>query len=179
MPQDQLKESAIILHADGTVEKQIDAGHPPSYQDIPARKSYGPVNQIDMDSLGPTTTVCLGDVALGRSGDKGANINIGLFVRDEGAWRWFASFMTVSRMTQLIGDDWSDDFFIERVEFPNIYAVHFVIYGILGRGVTSTARLDCLGKGFADFIRGRHVEVPLSILEHAKRFRFAQKKNVR
>ncbi|ROT37603.1 hypothetical protein SODALDRAFT_264515, partial [Sodiomyces alkalinus F11] len=51
-------------------------------------------------------------------------------------------------------------YFVERVEFPNILAVHFVIYGPLGRGVSGCRLLDALGKGFADFIRDRVVDVP-------------------
>jgi hypothetical protein len=61
-------------------------------------------------------------------------------------------------------DDWDDSFLIERVEFPKIHAVHFVIYGILGRGVSSSSRLDGFGKGFADYVRDKVVEVPTELL---------------
>lgn len=67
-------------------------------------------------------------------------------------------------MRELIGGDWNDSFFIERVEFPNIMAVHFVIYGILGRGVSSSSRLDGFGKGFVDYVRDKMVDVPVEIL---------------
>lgn len=53
------------------------------------------------------------------------------------------------------------------VELPDIAAVHFVIYGPLGRGVSSSTRLDGLGKGFAEFIRAVHVPVPRKLLEAA------------
>jgi hypothetical protein len=68
-------------------------------------------------------------------------------------------------MRELLSNDWKDSFFIERVEFPHIHAVHFVIYGILGRGVSSSSRLDGFGKGFADYIRDKVVDVPLEILK--------------
>lgn len=76
--------------------------------------------------------------------------------------------MTVERLKSLLGDDWKDTFFVERVEFPHIYAVHFVIYGILGLGVSSSSRLDCLGKGFADFIRDIWVDAPESLLGESR-----------
>lgn len=38
-------------------------------------------------------------------------------------------------------------YFVERCELPEIKAVHFVIYGPLGRGVSSSKLLDALGKG--------------------------------
>ena len=59
----------------------------------------------------------------------------------------------------MIGDDWRKSYFIERVEMPMIYAVHFVVYGLLGRGVSSSIILDSLGKGFADYIRSKYVDI--------------------
>ena len=106
----------------------------------------------------------LGDIALGRSGDKGGNLNVGFFSTNPAHWPWLRGYMTKDRMRQLLGKDWHNSFFIERVEFPHIQAVHFVIYGILGRGVSSSSRLDGFGKGFADYVRDKFVEVPIDIL---------------
>jgi hypothetical protein len=39
-----------------------------------------------------------------------------------------------------------------------------VIYGCLGRGVSSSTRLDSLGKGFADYIRDRVIDIPIAFL---------------
>ncbi|KAG9519137.1 DUF1446-domain-containing protein, partial [Aureobasidium melanogenum] len=163
--QDSIKETVTMLDASGKVAETIDAGHPSRYEDLEQRQNYETTSPIDISTLGATRTVRLGDIALGRSGDKGANINIGLFVRDPKAWDWFRSYLTKSRMQQLIGGDWKEDkFFLERVEMPHILAVHFVVYGILGRGVSSAFNLDILGKGFADYIRDKEVEVPEQVL---------------
>lgn len=62
-------------------------------------------------------------------------------------------------------DDWDESFLVERVEFPHLNAMHFVIYGILGRGVSSSSRLDGFGKGFADYMRDKIVDVPVEILQ--------------
>jgi hypothetical protein len=75
-------------------------------------------------------------------------------------WAWLRAFLTRDKMRELMGEDWQKWFVIERVEFAEIFAVHFVVYGLLGRGVSSSSRLDSLGKGFAEYIRARHVEVP-------------------
>lgn len=163
-PQDKLKEGVAILSKDGEVAETADAGHPPKYQKLALRENYETASPVDLSSFGPTKTARLGDVCLGRSGDKGANINFALFVRKADQYPWLQSFMTRSRMQELIGEDWRDDFFIERMEFPNIWAVHFVIYGPLGRGVSSCRLLDALGKGFADYIRDKVVEVPEKFL---------------
>lgn len=140
----------------------FDAGHPPVYEELEARPSYE--THAPVSFRGAFREIRLGDIALARSGDKGSNLNVGLFVQTQAQWHWLRSFMTVARFRELMGEDDSDDFFVERVEFKNILAVHFVVYGILGRGVSSTSRLDGFGKGFADFFRDKLVQVPEEIL---------------
>ncbi|KAF2972200.1 hypothetical protein GQX73_g1376 [Xylaria multiplex] len=167
--QSLLQEKALILGPDGEVALTVDAGHPPTYSSeseeeatVVAAESVEKGTTLD---FGPTRAVPLGDVALGRSGDKGSNVNLGLFVLNPECYSWFRAEMTVDRIKQLMGDDWREDSYsIERVEFPNLLAVHFVIYGLLGRGVSSTSSLDSLGKGFADWIRSRWCNVPEKFL---------------
>jgi hypothetical protein len=122
---------------------------------------------VPLDSFGPTTVRPLGDIALGRSGDKGGNVNCGLYVQTAGEWDWLRSFLTRDRMKELMGKYWQDSYFVERVEMPEIYAVHYVVYGPLGRGVSSSKLLDGLGKGFAEFIRAVHVPIPTKFLGQA------------
>ncbi len=92
---------------------------------------------------------------------------MGLFTDRPEIWEWLRNFLTLDRMKKLVGRDWKPEFKIERVEFPGIYAVHFVIYGILGRGVSSSTLLDNRGKGFTDYIRAKHVDVPKKFLQWA------------
>jgi hypothetical protein len=164
-PQSMIRERALILGDDGEVASDIDAGHPPSFQNLVSRDNYDPDDLDDPGrDFGPTVSMLLGDVALARSGDKGGNVNIGLFVSRPALYHWFRLYMTRDRMQTLMGDDWREEYFIERVEFPRLLAVHFVIYGILGRGASATPNLDTLGKGFADWIRSRKCDVPRSLL---------------
>lgn len=107
-------------------------------------------------------------MALARSGDKGPNLNFGIYARRAEGWAWLQAFLSRRKVRELAGEDWREEYFVERVEFEGIWAVHFVIYGILGRGVSSSARLDAFGKGFADYIRDKWVEVPVSLLEGVK-----------
>lgn len=142
--------------------KSYDTGHPPKYEALEIRHSYDP--QVERVFEGPIKDIRLGEVVFARSGDKGSNLNLGLFVPNPAHWDWLQSYMTISRMQSLLGTDWRDTFFIERVEFPHIHAVHFVIYGILGRGVSSSSRLDGFGKGFADYIRDKVIEFPAMLI---------------
>ncbi|TVY57310.1 hypothetical protein LCER1_G001365 [Lachnellula cervina] len=160
MSQDDLEEAVHLLAPDGTVENSSEGGHPSKYEALEKPPSYDSVNPLPLDSFGPTTSLRLGDLVLGRSGDKGPNINCGLFVHHPDTWEWFRSFMTLKTFTALLGGDGKNNYHIERVEFPKIYAVHFVIYGILGRGVSSSKLLDNRGKGFADYIRDKFIDIP-------------------
>lgn len=170
--------STPILAPDGSVAGKAEAGHPPEYKKLEPRENYETANPIDLASLGETVKVRLGDVVLARSGDKGANINIGLFVRKHSHYPWLQSFLTRQMMTELMGEDWREDFFVERCEFPNLLAVHFVIYGPLGRGVSSCRLLDALGKGFADYIRDKIVDVPRVIVEDMEGIREQRRANL-
>ncbi|KAL4910150.1 hypothetical protein BDW74DRAFT_186330 [Aspergillus multicolor] len=178
--QSELKEEINILNDDGTVTT-LDTGHPPAYTPLQPRENYDPPSSSTDEALfnGPTKQVKLGDIALARSGDKCGNLNIGFFVpsslpglswskskqKEERLTLWLRHYLTTARMRALLGKDWRDEYFIERVEFPVTGAVHFVIYGILGRGVSSSSRLDGFGKGAADWIRDVRVDVPVSLLE--------------
>ena len=180
-PQDSLRETVTILSAQGTQEKVIPAGHPSHYKALdPKRENYETNSPVSLSTtFGPTIPARLGSIVLARSGDKGANINIGLFVRHPSHYPWLQSFLTRSRMAVLMGDDWRpNEYFIERMEFPNLWAVHFVIYGLLGRGVSSCRLLDSLGKGFADYIRDKVVDVPERFLEDVEKVKKERRKEV-
>lgn len=111
-----------------------------------------------------------GDLVFGRSGDKGGNASVGLWVRSARAFPWLQSFLTILRLIDLLGDDWSSEFRLERFEAPKLWAVHFVVYGILQDGVSSSSVIDGFAKSFGEFIRAREVDLPLDLLlEERKR----------
>ncbi|KAL5003476.1 hypothetical protein BDV10DRAFT_180601 [Aspergillus recurvatus] len=184
--QADLDERINILNDDNTITS-LETGHPPAYAPLQPRENYDPpslsTESQEYKTLfnGPTKRVKLGDVVLARSGDKGGNLNVGFFVpsslpaspntdiqskqKQKDLTLWLRHYLTTSRMRVLLGSDWRDRYVIERVEFPAIGAVHFVIYGILGRGVSSSSRLDGFGKGVADWLRDVVVEVPAAFVE--------------
>ncbi|KAI9743703.1 MAG: hypothetical protein M1818_003019 [Claussenomyces sp. TS43310] len=152
------------VHFCGSASKSFAVGHPPQYEAVGPRDHYETENAVDLGAFGLTIMRPLGDIALARSGDKGANINIGIFVRREEEWDWLRSFLNVAQMKALMGHDWHPTFHVERIEFEHLRAVHFVIYGPLGRGVSSSSRLDSLGKAFGEYIRDRHIPIPVKFL---------------
>ncbi|KJZ71390.1 hypothetical protein HIM_09231 [Hirsutella minnesotensis 3608] len=164
--QGALDEAVTLLDLQtATVNKRFPVGPPKITQDLAPRESYDTLNPCSLDSFGPQSMRPLGDLVLGRSGDKAGNVNLGLFVQNLEQWEWFRSFMSKERLKCMMRKDWEDWYFVERVEMPNILAVHFVVYGPLGRGVTSSSRLDSLGKGFAEYIRAVWVPIPAMFLQ--------------
>ena len=158
--QNELEESInIISRNQANVHKTV-VGPPKKSEPIERRLNFDTENPADLSSFGETVVAPLGDVALARSGDKGANVNFGVYVHTHEEWEWLRTIMTRAKLQELMGTTWEDWFFIERCEMPEIKAVHFVVYGPLGRGISSSKILDGLGKGFADFIRDKHVPIP-------------------
>ena len=111
-----------------------------------------------------TAAVPLGRVAGARSGDKGGNANVGVWVRSDDAYDWLQWFLTVERIRALMPDE-TEGLEVERFELPNLWALNFVVHGLLGRGVAATARSDPQAKGLGEYLRSKVVDVPLRLLE--------------
>jgi len=129
---------------------------------IPAMKSssYDSRQPYDAFKWGTTVRLPLGTIVMGRSGDKGGNANLGLFVRYADEYEWLRTFLNISRFTDLLGEEAEVINKVERVEFPGMLAVHFLCKGLLGEGVSNTDRLDGLAKSMVEFVRARIVELP-------------------
>ncbi|KAK3074325.1 hypothetical protein LTR53_003315 [Teratosphaeriaceae sp. CCFEE 6253] len=171
--QAELEESVNLLSPDGSAApRSFIVGPPKKTEALQPQEDCEPTDAADLAAFGETVDLPLGDIALGRSGDKGANVNCGLFVPASEdptgeKWDWLRSIMTKAQMRRMMGTDWRDWYHIERCEMAEMRAVHFVVYGPLGRGVSSSRLLDALGKGFCEFIRAVHVPVPRKFLSQA------------
>ncbi|NRD52100.1 MULTISPECIES: acyclic terpene utilization AtuA family protein [Corallococcus] len=111
---------------------------------------------------GPTRRVPLGQVALARSGDKGGDANIGVWVRTDEAWSWLVHTLTEEQLRKLLPE--ARELKVQRHVLPNLRALNFVIEGLLGEGVSSSTRFDQQAKALGEWLRSRHVDVPESLL---------------
>jgi hypothetical protein len=111
---------------------------------------------------GPTRRAPLGLVAGARSGDKGGNANVGVWARDDDAWRWLAHELTADRFRQLIPE--ARDLPVTRHVLPDLRALNFVVEGILGEGVAAQARFDPQAKALGEWLRSRHLDIPEVLL---------------
>ena len=131
----------------------------------------------------------LGTFVGARSGDKGGNANVGLWVIDpvesaavdlahgraagleqsteavalaDARYVWLETLLTADRVRELLPE--SADLGVDVFAFANIRAVNIVIHGLLGRGVAETARTDPQAKGLGEHLRARLVDIPSELL---------------
>jgi Acyclic terpene utilisation family protein AtuA len=150
----------IAAHADG---RRIDIAPATETREL------APVPEPALGAYhsGPTRLVPLGTVAGARSGDKGGSANVGVWVRDDNAFRWLAGELTVGRFRALLPE--TAGLPVTRTVLPNLRALNFVVEGILGDGVASNARHDPQAKALGEWLRSRYVEVPETLLAALRR----------
>lgn len=105
----------------------------------------------------------LGTFVHARSGDKGGDANLGLWVshtadRREERTAWLLETVTADWVRELLPEARELD--IEVHPLPHLGAVNVVIHRLLGDGVAASTRFDPQAKGLGEWARSRHVEVP-------------------
>ena len=75
-------------------------------------------------------------------------------------------FLTVEAFRALVPD--SDGLEIRRYELPNIRSINFVVAGLLGEGVSSTARMDAQAKSLGEYVRAKVIDIPVELLENPR-----------
>ncbi len=132
----------------------------------------------------------LGTFIGARSGDKGGNANVGLWVVDpvedaavtlasggtadlsaapddirraDERFAWLRDLFTPERVRDLLPE--TRDLPVEVFVLPNLRAVNVVIHGLLGRGVAESSRVDPQAKGLGEHLRARLVDIPEELLD--------------
>ena len=103
----------------------------------------------------------LGDLIYARSGDKGGDANIGLWVpadRPDAVVDWLLETVTVEWVRELLPE--TERLEIDLVPLRNLRGVNIVIHGLLGAGVAEGVRFDPQAKALGEWIRSRHVAIP-------------------
>jgi hypothetical protein len=117
----------------------------------------------------PEPGTVLGDIVGARSGDKGGNANIGIWIPEPGVgpstgldaagvaarYAWLESWLTPDRVRALLPE--AAGLAIDTYPLPNLRAVNVVVRGLLGRGVADSTSLDPQAKGLAEQVRARRI----------------------
>ncbi|MGI5156300.1 acyclic terpene utilization AtuA family protein [Microbispora sp. CA-102843] len=151
-----------VVTVDGV---RVEVPHAPPPGPVLGEQAGGPPG----DAAGAAVPPYAGDLAAGpvaplgtvvgaRSGDKGGDANLGVWVRDPARYPWLAAFLTVDRLRELLPE--VGDLPIERFALPNLHALNFVVHGLLGRGVAASPLLDAQAKALGERLRAVCVPVP-------------------
>ncbi|MFE5680110.1 acyclic terpene utilization AtuA family protein [Streptomyces erythrochromogenes] len=109
-----------------------------------------------------TVRAPLGALAGARSGDKGGDANVGVWVGTGPAWTWLRDTLTVDRFRALLPE--TRGLAVQRHELPDLRALNFTVTGILGDGVASGHRFDPQAKALGEWLRARHLDIPVHLL---------------
>jgi hypothetical protein len=110
----------------------------------------------------------LGTFVHARSGDKGGDANLGLWVAHDGSpayderVAWLLTLVTPELVRTLLPE--ARDLDVEVFALPNLGGVNVVLHGLLGRGVAASTRFDPQAKGLGEWARSRHVDIPEALL---------------
>jgi hypothetical protein len=113
---------------------------------------------------GPTVLLPLVAIAHGRSGDKGADINIGIRARDRVFYPVLVRELTEDRVAEHLAHLGASD--VKRYPLMGIHAYNFVLTGGLGAGGTASLRFDPQGKAVAQQLLDMEIDVPAELAAH-------------
>ncbi|MGD9960000.1 acyclic terpene utilization AtuA family protein [Nocardioides sp.] len=154
-----------VVHADGRREVIADP------------QEFSPVT-TGMEGLRPSPypapadqvnrRVPLGTFVHARSGDKGGDANLGLWIVHDGSPRyddrvtWLTKLVTPAKVRELVPE--AADLDIEVFNLPRLGAVNVVLHGLLGDGVAASTRFDPQAKGLGEWVRSRFVHIQEDLL---------------
>jgi len=153
-----------VVHADGRREVVPD---PTEFGTGDDRDSLRPSPfPAPRDSL--TRRAPLGSFVHARSGDKGGDANLGLWVMHDGSDRydarvtWLTKLITPRKVRELLPE--AADLDVEVHVLPNLGGVNVLIRGLLGDGVAASTRFDPQAKGLGEWMRSRVVHIQEGLL---------------
>lgn len=100
----------------------------------------------------------LGDVAHGRSGDKGNHANLAVIAYTAAGFAWLKEHLTARVVRDYFATMRPDK--VERFEAANVLGLNFMLHGILHGGASQSLRIDTQGKTLALALLQMPIERP-------------------
>lgn len=108
----------------------------------------------------PIEHIRLGMIAGARSGDKGSSANIGVLARSPAAYDFLKEILTVEQISAYFASLGPRN--VTRYELPNLYALNFILEGVLAGGGSRSLRTDSQGKALGQALLEMMIDVPSS-----------------
>lgn len=106
-----------------------------------------------------TDNLCrLHNIAHGRSGDKGNHANIAVIAFTQAGYDWLWENLTAELVQHYFAA--LEPTKVERFEAPNVFAVNFLLYNVLGGGASRSLRSDTQGKTLASALLQMRINRP-------------------
>jgi hypothetical protein len=106
--------------------------------------------------------VKLMEIAIARSGDKGAGSNVGVMAKSPEAYEFLCKELTVERVQKHFAKINFGK--VDRYELPNLRALNFILHDSLGGGGTETQKTDAQGKVHGLAMLHMELDVPDNLL---------------
>jgi hypothetical protein len=106
--------------------------------------------------------VKLMDIAIARSGDKGAGSNVGVMANSQAIYDFLVRHLTVERVRQHFAQINFGK--VDRYEAPNLRSLNFILHDSLGGGGTETMKTDAQGKVHGLAMLHMELDVPDNLL---------------
>jgi hypothetical protein len=110
--------------------------------------------------------VRLCEIALARSGDKGADANVGVWADDDDVYAYLVEALTAERVREHLGSLVRGG--VTRYELVNLRALNFVLRDALDGGGTVSLRSDAQGKTYSHAVGHLLLDVPQHLLRHRR-----------
>jgi hypothetical protein len=154
-----------VVHADGSREQVADPVDHAEPEELAGRRpSPYPAPPDSLNRRLP-----LGTFVHARSGDKGGDANLGLWVeRDvpsekyDARVTWLTKLITPQKVRELVPE--AADLEVEVYPLPNLGGVNVLIRGLLGAGVAEGRRFDPQAKALGEWVRSRIVHIQGDLL---------------
>ncbi|MFL6160093.1 MAG: acyclic terpene utilization AtuA family protein [Marmoricola sp.] len=151
----------------------VEIAAPPHATAVPAGTDVepDPIRPIGPTSDAPAASHPLGTFVHARSGDKGGDANVGLWIGFDPAGPatlreqrigWLLRLVTPDAIRQLLPE--AADLPVEVFALPNLGGVNVLIRGLLGDGVAASTRFDPQAKAVGEWLRSRHVHIPEELM---------------
>ncbi|MDT0200422.1 acyclic terpene utilization AtuA family protein [Nocardioides sp. AE5] len=153
-----------VVHPDGSREVVAD---PTAFVDRDVEPGTRP-SPYPCPSDNLTRRMPLGTFVHARSGDKGPNANLGLWVVNDGSPKyadrvtWLSKLINPRKVRELVPE--AADLDVEVFLLPNLGGVNVVIHGLLGDGVAASTRFDPQAKALGEWVRSRLVSIEEGLL---------------
>lgn len=157
-----------VVHHDGRREVIADPTDLVPTAQVAEVKDAGRSTARGTTGAGTKVEAPLGTFVHARSGDKGGDANIGLWITHEDDSRhaarttWLLELITPDVVRRLVPE--AADLDVDVYALPNLGAVNVVVRGLLGAGVAAGTRTDPQAKALGEWVRARHVQIPEELL---------------